>query len=914
MAAAWDGVGVIGTTDRDDSVTCAGELPAAPELLFHGKLWVPEATSDAVPRPRLHDMLDRGVKAGVVLISAPPGYGKTQLVAAWAQSAAIRENVAWVTLDEEDQDPARFLRYVIAAVRSTRGGRAAMARIAPMPPFSAVKEQYLTAVAHGMAQVADGTILVLDDFHRVVGSATEAQLRRVVRYPPERVRLIVISRTHPELGQERLRLMGHLAQIGAADLAFTADEARQLLIRNGITLPGRYADRLQARTEGWPAGLRVAVMSLKGAPHAAEIAAGLADDNRLVGRYLLAEVFDRQPREMQQFLLATCVVDRICGDLANALTERHDGDRELADACRANLFLEALDGAGHWYRWHPIFVTQLRTRLRAVDAESERRLNRVAAQWFLHEARPVDAARHALAGGDTETAAAMVGECWVDLVVAGEGAVLRSLLNSFADADLASHPELAVADAFVKVSDGDLVASQRARQAAAAAADLPPGRRLGVQVMAAAGQLHVAAATGRDREGDAYATALRLLAGLSGESRLTTRAERTRRALLLYNLGAFETSARLFHQAAAHLRDCLSESDLLGLSYLSLASMAQFVQHDLYRGRLELGRQRGLAVINLAEERGLGGDHNLIPGYVGLGGIEILRDEPAAAQQHLTEADRAVRAVDLVDRFYICFLTGLVLRATGKVTDAEAQLRRLESLAREWDAPPGWVPVLVRTAQAEQLACEGRPEEGLRLLEPVSATEPQLCVTRPLPVFHAELLTRCGRPRDALALLASWRNGDRPPPVVASARVVKALAADALGQHDAALDAIESALAAAGGEELIWPFVAPGPQAGRLVAELIDRGTAHEVLAVQVAVHLAAQRTVRRSPYYVEPLSGRELEVLRHLPGTQTNSEIAAQMFVSLNTLRSHMKSIDRKLGTANRREAVRRARELGIL
>jgi LuxR family transcriptional regulator, maltose regulon positive regulatory protein len=787
-----------------------------------------------------------------------------------------------------------------------------MARIAPVPPFSAVKEHYLTAVAHGMARITGDVALMLDEFHHVAGSATEALLSRIVRYPPERVRLIVISRITPALGQERLRLMGHLAEIGAADLAFTADECRQLLTRNGLTLPGPYVGRLQARTEGWPAGLRVAVLSLKNAPNSTEVAAGL-DEDRLVGRYLLAEVLDRQPWQVQQFLLRTCVVDRICGDLANTLTGHSDGDQMLSQVSAAHLFLEALNGAGQWYRWHPMFAALVRARLRAVDSKLERRLHRLAARWLRRAGFPADAARHALSGGDTEAAAAMVEQRWLGLIAAGEVTLLRNLLNSFDDGYIGSHAELAVADAFVKVNDGDLAAAQHARHAATAAAGLPPGRRLGVQVMAAAAQLHVAAMTGHDQDG-ARAAGLSLLAELAGGSRPLTRADRTRRALLLYNLGAFETSARLFREAAGHLRECLSESDLLNLPYLGLASRAQFVRHDLYSGRLARGRRHALTVINLAEERGWGDYHNLISAYVGLGGIEILRDEPEAAQRYLAEADRVVRDVDLVNHFYIRYLTALALRATGKVTDAGSQVPRLESLARGWDTPPAWVPVMLRTAQAEQSACEGHPAEGLHLLESAPPPETGLSVTRPSPVLHAELLTRCGRPKDALTLLAPWEEGDRPRPVLVSALVAKALAADALGEHGAALDALDGALTAAGDEDLIWPFVVPGPQAGPLVAELIDRGTAPEALAVRVLAHLAPQHTTRRSPHYLEPLTARELEVLRHLPGTQTNSQIAGQLFISLNTLRTHMKRIDRKLGTTNRRQAVHRARELGLL
>jgi LuxR family maltose regulon positive regulatory protein len=889
--------------------------------VLSGKLRHPDRCPTAVVRRRLERMLDDGVARGVVVISAPAGTGKTHLVAEWSLSRQqTPRDVAWLTLDPGDRDPARFLRYIVAAVGTTDAGRDAMAGLAPLPPFTPVDEIYRAAIARAMSRLAGPVLLVLDDFQQVVGSPTERLLRQIVRYPPDCVRLVLMTRVAPNLGQARIALSGHLAEIGPDDLALTADETRQMLAATGVAVDETDLRRIQQLTAGWAAGVQIIASALVRSPDPAAFMTNLPAASAELDAYLFSEVLERQPAPLPTFMEAVSIVDRICGDLARALTGRSDSAALLAELHTANILVAETEPDGRWYRWRPVLVNMLRRRVHGKSVAGEQTLHRRAAYWYRDNARVEEAIRHALAGMDTETAAAVLGDGWLDLVLAGESEVLSELLALFPDEAVRTHAELAVATAFAWARADDVEGALRlARQAVHLAPNLPPMRRLAVEVMAAVVRLYAATMTGGPCDDDAYRTALDLLERLSDPGFLLTGSERVRRALLRYNVGAFETSRRDFDAAKRHLRHTLNEAVTLDLPYLELSCRAKLVDFDAQSGNLSLGQEQGEKVLDAAQTRGWRSYHGLTAAHAGLALIAILRDDLDSALRHIEEAHRILRPVDRLNRIRLTFLSAAMLCAAGKVGEAAAEVAVLSEHVGRAAGLPGWVPVMLAIAEASEAACQGRPEEGLERLESVPARDIEATAIRPYPVLRGELLIRCGRPREARDVVAPCTEGDNGRPARVGALVIDALAAEALGLHQAALSIVDRALAAAAPEGLIQPFVVPGIEVRSLVGALIERGTAHEPFAVEILAHMTPagagiRRTSAYSPFYVEPLSSRELDVLQLLQGTQCNADIAAALHVSVNTLRTHMKSINRKLGAADRRDAVRRARDLGIL
>lgn len=886
--------------------------------LFAGKLQAPDVMPGGVVRNRLYRPLNEGVATGLAIVCAPAGTGKTQLVAEWvARPVRRRADVAWVTLDQVDRDPARFLRYVIHAIGSTPAGRVAVSGLLPLPPFAPPDDEYLVAVQAAMDRLSRNVVLILDDFHDVVGSPTEDLVRRIVRFQPARVRLIVLTRVEPSLGQGRLRLLRRLTEVGPAELALTVGETRAVFMANGVTLGDAELGRVHEWTGGWAAAVQIIAASLRGKPDIAAAIHDLPMGITALSEFLTAEVYECQPLEMQTFMLRTCVVDHLCAGLADALTGGSDGCQKVAQLQRARLLLDTAEDDGRWFGWNPTFASFLRRHLHEQEPESERELHRRAARWLRDRGRPVSAVKQALAGNDVETAASILGDCWLDTLVSSESAVLKEVLGEFpADAAL-THADVAAARAFTGARAGDIEESFRlAGRAVELASEFPVRRRHAIEVMSAVVRLYIATMTGGPCDG-ADGAALALLAQVSGLDMPLTRGDRIRRALLLYNLGAFETSRQRYDVAEEHLRAALAEAQQLDLPYLELSCHAQLVEHDMQIGKLTRAENHGKKVLKAARERGWHSYHGLTAAHVNLAGIALLRDELDATLRHVADASRIVRRADRVNRFRISYLSMMAFCAAGKVNDAAAELDRLHAQIGDADVPT-WMLVMLDDAQARRDACCGHPEQGLLRVERAAAHPTAPWITLAHELLRAELLLRCGRAAEARKVLAPHIDAARQWSVGVAALVLDALAAEALGAHGEALTELGEALEMAAPERLIGPFVTPGPQVRPLIEELLDRGTAEEALALEIIAH-GQHHDGRKavsgySLTYVEPLSHREMDVLRQLPSTLTSAELAKQLHVSVNTLRTHMKRINRKLGASSRRDAVRRARDLGIL
>lgn len=882
---------------------------------FDGKLRCPEPAPGTLPRPRLHRLLDAAVDAGGVLVSAPAGSGKSQLLAAWARSRPVSGTVAWLRLDDRDRDPARFLRYVVAALRTTVAGDAALAPLRVPPAGEPPDESFLIAMEGATARMTESVVLVLDDFDAVVGSASEELLRRVMRYPPHHVRLVVLGRATPELGQGRLRLEGHLTEIGLEELAFTRDEVAELYTRLGADAGADQVRSVLDRTSGWVAGVR-----LFGVPARVETETTAAPAHTspelLVARYLDTEVVVGQPPAIRELLERGASVDELCGPLLDVLTGRTNGEDLLGTWSRSGLFLRPTGRRDRqqrpWYRWHPLFAELLRGQLAARDPELAAALHAAAGRWLRAEGEQVEAIRQLVAAGDARSAAGLLAECWVDLVAGRRHDLLDSVLGLFDDGQRFADAELSAASAYLHVQQGHLARALReADRAADLSTALPTERAIGTAAIVASVRLEAATRVGQGGDGVGYPAALDVLDRLSQPARALTVAQQRRHAILLYHLGAYETSLWMFDEPRAHLAEAITEATSLAMPDLALHGRVQVAAMDLVVGELSRAGAVARAVIEATgpgrRDRGAEAIAHLV-----LGGIAIFRGHVAEARRSLAEAHRLMPPADLVNRFRVGYLFQVGLRMAGRVTAAASELDRLQALLDDWEAPT-WVRMMMQVAQAEQQAAEGRPEEAMSRMDASAHEALSTVAAFHWRAFYAQLLLRAGRPQEARDVIEPVVTLGGGWPVHVLALVVDALAADRLDDRDAALAGLERALCAAAPHGVVQPFMVAGPEVRRLLGALLERGTSQEETLIHV-LELIVTPAPDSPPFFVEPLTPRELQVLRVMQGLSSYEEIARQMFVSVNTVRTHVKHIHRKLGSTTRREAVTRGRELALI
>ena len=484
-------------------------MPAEPPLpLLAGKLHAPSMPGRLVARQRLFALLDNGVRGPVTLVAAPAGAGKTLLLASWAALAAPPGPVAWLSLDPADNDPGRLWAYVLAALDRAGalppGGEPAAA--GPAVPAGGGLPAPLV---HALGALTAPVVLVLDDVHELTDPRVIQGLELLVRHTPPRLRLVLATRADPPLSLHRLLVSGQLTQLRAADLAFSVDEVAELL--EGYDFRARLSDAdvaaLQARTEGWAAGLRLAAVSMQGHPDPRRFVLELAGDDRSLAGYLVTEVLDRQPDELRSFLVRTSVVDELSGELADALTGRDDGERTLARLERANAFVVAIGSRRDRFRYHPLFAELLRSELRRQAPHEVAQLRRAAAGWYAGNGQPLEAVRQAAATGDWGRTADLVAEHGGRQLLRGQAPGLGELLDQVPDEAARAHPELALLAAAARVAAGDEVAASL-ELAEARQGQLDPRRRPRFALLLAAcrllqarqaGDLGEAVAAGRAR-------------------------------------------------------------------------------------------------------------------------------------------------------------------------------------------------------------------------------------------------------------------------------------------------------------------------------------------------------------------------------------------------------------------------------
>jgi LuxR family transcriptional regulator, maltose regulon positive regulatory protein len=894
--------------------------------LLGTKLAVPLPRWRPVPRPRLLDLLDAGTRGPLTLLAAPAGAGKTVLLASWVAAGRPGGQVAWVTVDPGDDDPVRFWAHVVAALRDA-GAVAGDGPLAGLDPSHGVDERFLVLLVNGLAELARPVVLVLDDLHEAAGAALATGLRFVLRHAPPQLRVVVTTRVDPALSLHRLRVVGQLTEIRAAELAFTPTEAGELLTGLGVDLPDGELRSLWRRTEGWAAGLRLAAMSLHGHPDPVRFVAEFAGDDRAVAGYLVEEVLARQPTEVQEFLLRTCIAEQLCGGLADALTGRADGERMLARLERDHAFTTGLGPSRTWYRYHPLFAELLRAELRHGQPAEVPELNRRAAAWHAANGLVAEAVRHALAGGDVDGAAALLAAHWLAMVVDGRAATLRDLLGRLPVERVLTDRELAVVAAVARLALGEL-AEADAWLRLAEAAEPSRTRRPESEWAWSLAVLLRSRAYGDVEQ--ARSAAAELLAPRRKGARARPVGEEDRQALVRCLLGAAELWGGRLDDAAAHLEEGRAAAGRTGRTCLALGATSHLALLEAVRGRLDRAALLAREAADLAGRRGCSAPPELACAELALAGVAYQRDDLGGA---LGTLERAAQAASTGRDRPVGLAVALMearLAASGTRQDAVHGLQRLRRALRDtggWRPPP-LLAAGVRLAEARLLLASGAETTAVALLHSGDGTQPGA-----LPGAETTVLARLrlakGDPAGAATTVAPVLGGQASPAprttTLIEARLVDAVAHRKLAHHDAAARSLERALDLAAPEGFRRPFAEGGAPVRALLADHLHRGTAHAALAGELLEGLLGRVAVPSAPAepaggqpvvpaLVEPLSEREQVVLRYLPSMLSAGEIADELYVSVNTVKTHIKSIYRKLDANRRWDAVRRARSLHLL
>ncbi|MEO8288767.1 MAG: LuxR C-terminal-related transcriptional regulator [Chloroflexota bacterium] len=959
------------------------------------RLYIPPPLPKVVLRPRLMAQLNEGLHGKLTLVSAPAGFGKTTLLSEWVAGSGT--HVAWLSLDERDSDPARFLTYLVAALRTIAPdiGEAVLRAVqSPSSPQSPLAEATLTALLNQITAIPDNFVLVLDDYHVIDARAVDDALTFLLEHMPAQMHVAITTREDPQLPLSRFRSRGQLAELRADDLRFTPGEAATFLNQvMGLDLAAEVVIALEARTEGWIAGLQLAALSMRGREDIGEFIQAFAGDNRYIVDYLVEEVLQRQPEAVQNFLLQTSILDRMCGPLCDAVTSQEGGNRRLEALERGNFFVVPLDDKRHWYRYHHLFAQVLYTRLLADTAEEPGQvaaLHLRASQWYEHNGSVADALpyaiRHALAAEDFERAADLVERAVPQMRRSSQEATMLDWFKALPDDLVRRSPVLSVGYAGALLSGGELDRVEARLRDAEKWLNAPgtPGTPGTPGAAAVSGELGEGPWADRNQmvvmnEGEfrrlpgpiamyraGYAMSMGDVAGtvryarqaldLAPEDDYFLRgAAGALLGLASWASGDLEVAHRALAEGMASVQKAENTSDAGGpttaLADIRIAQGRLQEAEKTYDRALRLAMQITPAGfpqpeygIPPAPPAGLRTGREqmshgapVLPGtvdmYVGMSEIHRERNDLNSAMQHLLRSKELGAYAGLPQSRYRWWV------AMSRVREAEGDLDgALEALYEAERLYVVGVFPNVRSIQALRArvwiaqaklseASSWAHERGLSIQDDLSYLREFDHIT-----LVRLLLARCMRERsecvisEALGflerLLQAAEEGGRMGSVI-EILVLQALAHQMQGDIPAALMPLERALWLAEPEGYVRIFVDEGPPMEALLGEAAKPDTAsdyvHRLLAAfeearQAGKFEEAEERTPAKQALIEPLSGRELEVLRLLRTDLSGPEIAHELTVSLHTVRAHTQNIYNKLGVNNRRAALRRAEHLGLL
>ena len=913
-----------------------------PDGLLATKLHLPASRPGFVTRPRLVGQLDEGLARTLILVCAPAGFGKTALLADWSRQS--RRSLAWLSLDPGDNDPVRLWRHVIAAVDRVRPGVTQRTSRLLGPPAPASFDGLVGALINELVSQPDEdeVLLVLDDYHLIESDVVHGSLTFLLEHLPPRVHLVLSARADPPLPLARLRAAGQLAELRTADLRFTGEEAAALMhevLGPDLPLAEASVTALDARTEGWAAGLQLAALSLRGHPDADRFIASFSGSHRYVLDYLTEEVLERQSVDLRTFLLETSVLERLSGDLCDALTGRADSQAMLEAIERENLFLVPLDEVRGWWRYHHLFADLLMIRLRQERPARLHELHRSAAEWHEKHGLADDAVRHALAAGDARWAARLV-EHYADAIMQGSReATLRRWLAALPAELIASRPRLLLARSRVALLKGDLSVLEEtldaAERAFAKGPDEPYESSVGrtgswiANVPATIARGRGALAEFRGDADSALAFGRRAVA-LVGEG------EHMLAALSRAMLGRAELLSGRLDDAEQSFSDLIERPHSTAQATVVAWASHYLGQVQQARGDLDGAGATYRRAHELTPTSGQSASLTAAIAYLGLAEVAYQRDALDDASGHLREGIPLCRQIG-DPRLLSSVLATLawIRQSRGDPAGARGAMSQAMDVELGSEVVDLINPVPARRARLLLMQGDGEGAAAWTAQRELSAADDPAYAWEPAYLILARVLLVQRQPAEALGLLARMHAGAAKQGRTGSLieiQALRALASADRGDEAGAVALLTEALALARPQGYVRIFADEGPAMGVLLGRLLAHQRsaqaggdvpAEYVGQLMAAIEPDAQRPPGTAlarpgsvivPGLIEALSEREMEVLRLLAAGKANREIAEELYVTLHTVKKHITHILGKLGAANRTEAAARARELGLV
>ncbi len=899
----------------------------APSPLLETKLYVPKWRPGLVSRPRLIERLDQGIERKLTLVSAPAGFGKTTLLAEWvAASSASERPAAWVSLDQSDNDPARFWAYFITALQTVRSGvgESALSLLySPQPPPT---EALQTTLINEITTIPHDFVLVLDDYHVIDAQPVHSGITFLLDHLPSQMNLVIATRADPPLPLARLRGRSELTELRAADLRFAADEMTAFLNKvMDLNLSLEDVATLEARTEGWIAGLQLAALSLQSEQDVSGFIAAFSGSDRYVIDYLAEEVLNRQSHCTRTFLLETSVLDRLAGPLCDAVTGRGDGQATLEMLEDSNLFLVPLDNERRWYRYHHLFGNSLRNRLHRGQPDQVPELHDRASRWYEDNGLIAEAIGHALQAKDFERAADLVEQTAQALVARGEATTLLAWLEALPGELIRSRPQLCLAHSWVlfllvKLDEAELLL--RDVEAGCAVASSRHDRAELEAILGEVAAVRALIALVQEDMPRAIELSHQALEHLPGDN-LYLRGLITMNLGLVYHWNGDIAAARRAYSEAVTI------SQKTGHALTAMFSLTGLAQLQMLQGHL--GRSVGLYeqarqfLVDLMGQAGL-----RLPVaslyHRGLGEVLRERNDLEAATRHLLEGIELGKQLGLpgiLTDGYVALAR--VRQSQGDADGAQEMLRHADELARASKAARVVAPVAACRVWL-WLSSAGRN------LAAAARWAQEYGIDDKLIYFHevehiavARVLIAQGKPEEAVGWLARLREaaeaGGRTGRVI-EILSLQALAYQARGDRTQTMAALERALLLAEPEGYVRTFVDEGAPMAALLRRAASRGVAPAYVS-KLLDALDAEAPMRRGPTgpaspLAQPLedhlSERELEVLRLIAAGLSNRDIAQELVLTTGTVKKHINNIFTKLNVRSRTQAVSQASEINLL
>ena len=886
--------------------------------LLTTKLFIPPTRPELVPRPRLIVRLDEGLHRKLTIISAPAGFGKTTLVADWLDHlrlGAQKENqidyrIAWLSLDDGDNDPARFLSYFIAALNRTKGkdatfGKGALGML--QSPESPPVEAILTSLINEFDEVINKYILVLDDYHVIETKPVENSLTFLLEHQPPQLHLVIVTREDPHLTLSRLRARGQLTELRVADLRFTHAEATGFLNQlMDLNLSAEDIAALETRTEGWIVGLQMAALSMQGREDTASFIQSFTGSHRFVLDYLVEEVLQQQPENVQEFLLRTSILDRLCAPLCDALLLDANilGQETLVYLERTNLFIVPLDNERRWYRYHRLFADLLRQRLHQSTASfagnkerCEDELHSRASVWYEENGLEIEAFHHAVASNDIKRATRLMEGGGMPLHFRGAVTPVLSWLESLPTKVLDAKPSLWVMYASALSMTGQISGVEEKLQAAEIALQGTEQDDIARNTVGHIAAIRALLAAAQHQVKTIITQSQRALEYLHPDN-LPVRTATIWKMGIAYQLqGDRAAASRAYTEA-------ISISQASGNIIINILASLGLGQVQETENQLHLSAKTYRRVLQLI------GDQLQPSGceiYLGLARIFYEWNDVDAAQKHAHKSLQLAQQLEDIDRSIASevFLARLKL-GQGDVASAAATLARAHQSVRQHNFVHQMSDVI--TAQVITLLKQGNLPEAAHLVE-----------KHELPISQARVYLAQGDTSAALAVLRPLRKqveakgeADKYLKIM----ILLACAHHANGETDEAILLLGEAMGMAEPNGFIRIFVDEGLPMVQLLSEVAAQGIMPNYVSKLLAVFEAEKQKNDLSPsqLLVDPLSERELEILTLIAAGLKNKEIAEQLIISLNTVLYHIKNIYRKLGVNKRTLAIAKAKEINLI